>query len=71
MYTTRVSGHVGAPRADVYRALVSAEAVARWRVPAGMSGEVHEFDAREAAGSVSRSLRGTGRHRQVGRAPSR
>ncbi|MFH8901523.1 SRPBCC domain-containing protein [Streptomyces coeruleorubidus] len=47
MYTTRVSGHVGAPRADVYRALVSAEAVARWRVPTGMSGEVHEFDARE------------------------
>ncbi|MFD6168780.1 SRPBCC domain-containing protein [Streptomyces coeruleorubidus] len=47
MYTTRVSGHVGAPRADVYRALVSAEAIARWRVPAGMSCEVHEFDARE------------------------
>ncbi|MDQ0746764.1 uncharacterized protein YndB with AHSA1/START domain [Streptomyces africanus] len=47
MYTTRVSGHVDAPRADVYRALVSAEAIARWRVPEGMSGEVHEFDARE------------------------
>ncbi|GAA2404908.1 SRPBCC domain-containing protein [Streptomyces coeruleofuscus] len=47
MYTTRVSGHVGAPRADVYRALVSAEAIACWRVPAGMSCEVHEFDARE------------------------
>ncbi|MFJ8468081.1 SRPBCC domain-containing protein [Streptomyces swartbergensis] len=47
MYTTRVSGHVGAPRADVYRALVSAEAIARWRVPAGMSGQVDEFDACE------------------------
>ena len=47
MYTTRVCGHVGAPRADVYRALVSAEAIARWRVPAGMSAEVHEFVARE------------------------
>ncbi|MFH9063208.1 SRPBCC domain-containing protein [Streptomyces coeruleorubidus] len=47
MYTTRVSGHVGASRADVYRALVSAEAIVHWRVPAGMSGEVHEFDARE------------------------
>ncbi|MEU0190876.1 SRPBCC domain-containing protein [Streptomyces afghaniensis] len=47
MYATRVSGHVDAPRADVYRALVSAEAIARWRVPTGMSGEVHEFDARE------------------------
>ncbi|MFI6370123.1 SRPBCC domain-containing protein [Streptomyces sp. NPDC050546] len=47
MYTTRVSGHVDAPRPAVYRALVSAEAIARWRVPAGMSSEVHEFDARE------------------------
>ncbi|MFI2632354.1 SRPBCC family protein [Streptomyces collinus] len=47
MYTSRVSGHVDAPRAAVYRALVSAEAIARWRVPDGMSGEVHEFDARE------------------------
>ncbi|MER7480704.1 SRPBCC domain-containing protein [Streptomyces sp. NPDC126510] len=47
MYTSRISGHVDAPRAAVYRALVSAEAIARWRVPSGMSGEVHEFDARE------------------------
>ncbi|MEU2744874.1 SRPBCC domain-containing protein [Streptomyces collinus] len=47
MYTSRVSGHVDAPRAAVYRALVSGEAIARWRVPDGMSGEVHEFDARE------------------------
>jgi uncharacterized protein YndB with AHSA1/START domain len=47
MYTSRVSGHVDASRAAVYRALVSAEAIARWRVPDGMSGEVHEFDARE------------------------
>ncbi|GAA2312493.1 hypothetical protein GCM10010234_66460 [Streptomyces hawaiiensis] len=47
MYTSRVSGHVDAPRPAVYRALVSAEAIARWRVPTGMSGEVHEFEARE------------------------
>ena len=47
MYTTRNSGHVDAPRPAVYRALLSAEAIARWRVPVGMSGEVHEFDARE------------------------
>ncbi|MFI8893415.1 SRPBCC family protein [Streptomyces paradoxus] len=47
MYTSRVSRHVDAPRAAIYRALVSAEAIARWRVPDGMSGEVHEFDARE------------------------
>ncbi|MFE7898144.1 SRPBCC domain-containing protein [Streptomyces sp. NPDC057424] len=47
MYTSRVSGHVDAPRAAVYRALVSGEAIARWRVPAGMRGDVHEFDPRE------------------------
>ncbi|MFH9585959.1 SRPBCC domain-containing protein [Streptomyces luteogriseus] len=47
MYTSRVSGHVDAPRSAVYRALVSAEAIARWRVPAGMRAEVHDFDARE------------------------
>ncbi|MFF9029994.1 SRPBCC domain-containing protein [Streptomyces iakyrus] len=55
MYTSRVSGHVDAPRAAVYRALVSAESIARWRVPDGMSGEVHEFDAREG-GRFSVSL---------------
>ncbi|MFF5360024.1 SRPBCC family protein [Streptomyces scabiei] len=47
MYATRVSRHVNAARAEVYRALLDAEAIARWRVPDGMSGEVHEFDARE------------------------
>jgi uncharacterized protein YndB with AHSA1/START domain len=46
MYTTRTSRHVGAPPAAVYRALVDPEAVARWRVPDGMSAHVHEFDAR-------------------------
>ncbi|MFI1418512.1 SRPBCC family protein [Streptomyces sp. NPDC020731] len=50
MYTTRVSGHVNAPRPAVYRALVSAEAVARWRVPPGMRSEVHAFEAREGGG---------------------
>ncbi|MEU2910020.1 SRPBCC domain-containing protein [Streptomyces massasporeus] len=50
MYTSRVSGHVDAPRAAVYRALVSAEAIARWRVPTGMRAEVHEFDARVGGG---------------------
>ncbi|MFJ6836927.1 SRPBCC family protein [Streptomyces sp. NPDC091209] len=47
MYTTRVSRWVNAPRAEVYRALLDATAVAKWRVPTGMSGEVHAFDARE------------------------
>ncbi|MEU0430231.1 SRPBCC domain-containing protein [Streptomyces sp. NPDC006290] len=47
MYTTRVSRRVNASRAEVYRALLDATAVARWRVPTGMRSEVHEFDARE------------------------
>ncbi|MET8133023.1 SRPBCC domain-containing protein [Streptomyces sp. NPDC005251] len=47
MYTTRVSRRVNASRAEVYRALLEATAVARWRVPTGMRSEVHEFDARE------------------------
>ncbi|MBL3664721.1 hypothetical protein JL475_01525 [Streptomyces sp. M2CJ-2] len=31
----------------VYRAPVSAEAIARWRVPPGTRGETHEFEAHE------------------------
>lgn len=55
MYTTQVRGHVRAPRPSVYRALLDADAVAKWRVPAGMSSYVHEFDAREG-GSFRVSL---------------
>ncbi|WP_236796946.1 SRPBCC domain-containing protein [Amycolatopsis sp. GM8] len=47
MYSTEVSAHVNAPREVVYRALLDAEAVAKWRAPDGMTGQVHEFDARE------------------------
>ena len=47
MYSTQVSLHVNASRPTVYRALLDADAVATWRVPAGMSSHVHEFDARE------------------------
>lgn len=39
--------HVAAPRAAVYRALLDPAAVQRWRVPGGMTSQVHEFDARE------------------------
>ncbi|WP_432120900.1 SRPBCC family protein [Streptomyces sp. S1] len=56
MYTTRVSRHVDAPPLDVYRTLLDPEAVARWRVPYGMSCRVHEFDAREG-GAFRVSLR--------------
>jgi uncharacterized protein YndB with AHSA1/START domain len=47
MYTTRVSRHINAPRQAVYRALLDASAIARWRVPDGMSSQVHGFEARE------------------------
>lgn len=53
--STRISRHVNAPRADVYHALLSARAVAAWRVPVGMTSRVHEFDAREG-GSFRISL---------------
>ena len=50
--STRISRHVNAPRANVYRALLDPQAVAIWRVPRGMTSHVHEFDAR-----VGRSFR--------------
>ena len=46
---------MSAPRSIVYRALLDAGAIAKWRVPAGMSSRVHEFDAREG-GSFRISL---------------
>jgi uncharacterized protein YndB with AHSA1/START domain len=47
MNSTRISRHIQAPRATVYRALVDARAVATWKVPDGMTCHVHAFDARE------------------------
>jgi uncharacterized protein YndB with AHSA1/START domain len=47
MSSTRVSRHVKAARADVYRALLDKEAVQAWRVPNGMTSKVHDFDPRE------------------------
>lgn len=47
MYSTRTSRHVNASRAVVYRTLLDADAVAKWRVPDGMTARVHEFDGRE------------------------
>jgi uncharacterized protein YndB with AHSA1/START domain len=43
----RVVRHIRARRGSVYRALLDPDAIARWRVPAGMTSVVHEFDARE------------------------
>ncbi len=61
MYATQISRHVNAPRAAVYRALLDADAIAAWRVPDGMSSQVHEFEAREGgAFRVSLSYEGGG-----------
>ena len=45
--STRISRHVNAPRANVYRALLDADAVATWMVPTGMTSHVYAFDPRE------------------------
>ena len=55
MSSTRRARRINAPRADVYRALIDAQAIATWRVPHGMTSHVHEFDAREG-GSFRISL---------------
>lgn len=55
MSTTRVRRHINAPRAKVYRALVDADAVAAWKVPTGMTSQVHAFEGREG-GSYRISL---------------
>jgi uncharacterized protein YndB with AHSA1/START domain len=55
MTSTRMVRHVRASRAQVYRALVDARAVATWMVPDGMTSHVHSFDAREG-GSFRISL---------------
>ena len=53
--STRTSRHVKAERANVYRALLDAGAVATWMVPDGMTSHVHMFEAREG-GSFRISL---------------
>jgi len=47
MRATRVTQQINAPRERVYRALIDANAIAKWKVPDGMSCSVHSFDARE------------------------
>jgi uncharacterized protein YndB with AHSA1/START domain len=55
MTSTRISRHINAPRAAVYRALLDPRAVAAWKVPTGMTCHIHTFDAREG-GSFRISL---------------
>lgn len=47
MYSTRVAQHVRAPRPAVYRALLDPAAIVHWRVPNGMTAQIHEFDSGE------------------------
>jgi uncharacterized protein YndB with AHSA1/START domain len=47
MTTTRITRRMNAPRAAVYRALLDPDAIARWKVPDGMTCQVHEFEPRE------------------------
>ena len=55
MSSTRITRHIRAPRAAVYRALLDPRAIAKWKVPDGMTSQVHEFDAREG-GAIRVSL---------------
>jgi len=55
MYSTAVSRVVPAGRDAVWRALTEPAALARWRVPDGMRGEVHELDP-VAGGRVRMTL---------------
>jgi uncharacterized protein YndB with AHSA1/START domain len=45
--TTRVTRHIRASRARVYRALLDPESVRRWMVPDQMTSQIHSFDGRE------------------------
>src|SRR4051794_29131596 len=55
MSTTIVSRYIDAPRPAVYRALLDAQAIARWKVPHGMTCHVHAFEPREG-GAIRISL---------------
>lgn len=53
--STQITHHIHASPSAVYHALIDAQAIAGWRVPAGMTSHVHEFDAKEG-GSFRISL---------------
>jgi uncharacterized protein YndB with AHSA1/START domain len=48
--STRTSKVIKAPRAALYRAFTDPAALAVWLSPEGMTGKVHEFDARVGGG---------------------
>jgi uncharacterized protein YndB with AHSA1/START domain len=45
--STRVERRINAPRATVYRLLLDPPAIAQWKVPDGMTAQIHTFEARE------------------------
>jgi len=55
MTPTRITRHIEAPRAAVYRALLDPGAVREWMVPDGMTSEIHTFEPHEG-GSFRISL---------------
>lgn len=55
MYSMSVSAVVPADRQTVFRALLDPDAVARWRVPDQMTGEMRELEAR-VGGRIRMSL---------------
>jgi uncharacterized protein YndB with AHSA1/START domain len=48
--STRTSRVIKAPREALYRAFTDPAALAAWLAPEGMTGKVHEFDARVGGG---------------------
>lgn len=50
MSSTRIARHIDAPRHEVYRLLLDADAVAEWLMPDGRSGMVHRFEPEEGGG---------------------
>ena len=53
--TTLVSRIIKAPRSDVYRAFLDADAVVKWLPPESMTGRVHAFEP-QVGGRFSMSL---------------
>src|SRR5919108_4749675 len=47
MSTTRLTWHIRAPRAVVYRALLDPDSVQRWMVPDQMTSCIHRFEPHE------------------------
>ena len=55
MGTTQVRRHIDVPRSRVYRALLDPAALPHWKVPDGMTIQVHRFEPREG-GAIRVSL---------------